>query len=375
MKRILVSLYLILVLAGCDEKYVLDASFTMPTSLNSPSQIDIMLESTDPIVFSWDGGGATDGSYVTYSVLFDEDGGDFTSPLDTIPSDLGGSEQLTLTHAALNTIARNAGIPLESTGSLIWTVLASKGGETQMVKKSGLISITRGEGIDNIPDTLFLNGEGNESEGEGNSLFRTESEGVFVIYSLIKGSGKLELKGLKNGADFFYSYGDKLTEGQGGLHLQANKNPYRITVDFNTLTVSAEEVSAIRCVWGANYATIAELMYVGDGNFSASNNFVLLLDPAVPESGPPDWLSWVEERYYFIATIDGVELCWGRKDGISAEVPGENEDASFYELEEFAWSQWDHLWKMSHGLNNKTVDISIKTNKDNLMIHEFTNVR
>ena len=40
---------------------------------------------------------------------------------------LGALPNLSVTQAVLNTIARNAGIMPEETGTIIWTVIASKG--------------------------------------------------------------------------------------------------------------------------------------------------------------------------------------------------------------------------------------------------------
>ena len=94
-----------------------------------------------------------------------------------------------------------------------------------------------------------------------------------------------------------------------------------------------------------------------------------------PETNPPGWLNWIEERYYFIAKVNGTDKCWGLRDGVSAERPLGSETASFYELIETPWSQWDHLWKMSGSLDMKKCTITINTNKNGLMIHEFSNIQ
>lgn len=93
-------------------------------------------------------------------------------------SDLGAATSLSITHAAINTIARNAGIyPLE-TGDIKWTVNASKGGVVKRTDKVATITVTRGEGIDNIPAELYLYGSATENSGQGGIPFRCVEEGV-----------------------------------------------------------------------------------------------------------------------------------------------------------------------------------------------------
>ena len=148
----------------------------------------------------------------------------------------------------------------------------------------------------------------------------------------------------------------------------------RITVDFNSLKMTVDEIQpVVRCIWGASYEDIAQLQYVGNGKFVGEGD-IIFLDPSRPESNPPSWLGWIEERYYFIAVVNGAEMCWGRGDDVSAERPVGGEPDSFYSLYEYSWSQWDHLWKMSGGLDNKHATITIDTNKNGLMMHTFTNV-
>jgi len=360
---------------SCSDDYELSAGFSVPTELSSPQKVELDVTSSQNIIFTWSGGGADDGSYVIYEVLFDKKGGDFSAPIEKMQSDFGAQPKLTLTHADLNTIARKAGIDPEETGEISWTVLTSKGGDIKNIELSKDVEITRGEGIDNVPEKLYLYGEGNESGGADGSLFRKAADGVYIIYSKVSGNGNIQLKGKTGEEEFnYYLNGAKLKEGEGVINIASQSNPYRITVNFNTLSVKTEIITNVRCIWGASYDVIGSLSYVGNGKFAADNCEIRFLDPSKPESNPPGWLGWIEERYYFIASVDGTDKCWGRMDGVSAERPTGNEPLSFYELGEFAWSQWDHLWKMKGDLDSKKATITIDTNKENLMIHEFTNI-
>ena len=148
MKKILLICSVFLAIVSCQE---LNADFTVPTELNSPASIQLDVSSSVPVVLSWSGGGAADGGIVLYEVLFDKADGDFSKPLATMKSDLGANPSLSITHAAINTIARNAGIYPLGTGDIKWTVTASKGGVVKKSDKVANITVTRGEGIDNIP--------------------------------------------------------------------------------------------------------------------------------------------------------------------------------------------------------------------------------
>lgn len=375
MKKILLICSVLLAMMSCQEDYELNAGFTVPSELNSPSSIQLDVTSSVPVVLSWKGGSADDGGIVLYEVLFDKADGDFSKPLAKYKSDLGAMPTLSVTHAAINTIARNAGIRPDETGTIKWTVNASKGGIVKRVENAASISVTRGEGIDNIPTALYLYGSATENSGQGGLPFRQVEEGVFQIYTKLS-AGKINFKSATSGEAFGYYIDEssKLKEGEEDMTVSASSEIVRLTVNFNTLAMTTDRIgTSVRCIWGASYGEIATLTYTGNGKFVGTGN-IRFLDPSKPETNPPGWLGWIEERYYFIAQVNGVEKCWGRGDNVSAERPVGGEPASFYSLYEFAWSQWDHLWKMKGSLDYKHATITIDTNADGLMIHTFTNV-
>lgn len=370
MKRnLLILITLLTAVFGCTQKYELDTEFTMPTELASPASVVLDVTSSSTVVLSWTGGKANDGGIVLYNVLFDEEGGDFSDPIATMPSDLGAGEQLTLTHAALNTIARNAGIKPNETGKLIWTVTGAKGGVTKAYDGYASLSITRGEGIDNMPEKLYVGGAAAKEAGQE---FRVVEEGLYVIYTKL-GAGTLNFTSEKSGGFTFYSDNSgKLVEGEGSYNVDSApaSGLARITVNFNTLGVKIEEIgTTVRLAWGATYNDPATdpmtLEYVGNGEFKGQGE-VVFYGPG--REGTPDWCSWVEERYYFIATVEGAEVCWGSDDAGNAILPDGTEE-HFY-LNEFAGvSQWDNLWKMDHALDLSNVEVTIYTNKDNKWTH------
>lgn len=375
MKKIANIILSLLILVGCQEKYELNVDFQLPTHLDSPTAIQLDITSAEPVVLSWTGGGAADGGIVLYEVLFDKEGGDFSNPLVSLKSDQGALPRLTLTHAALNTIARNAGILPQETVKLIWTVRASKGGVLKESDIQSAITVTRGEGIDNIPSQLFLYGSSTENNGQGGIPFRKVEDGLFQIYTTIS-AGEIQFRSATSGEAFTYYIDEtaKLREGNGSTTMGSYSEVVRLTVDFNTMKMTTDRIGrSVRCIWGATFENIAVLEYKGNGIFEGAGQIVFI-DPSRPETNPPSWLGWTEERYYFIANVNGAEMCWGRHDSVSPERPVGGEPLSFYALYEFNWSQWDHLWKMKGSLDRTRATITINTNADGLMIHTFTNV-
>lgn len=372
MKKIYYFLLSLTVLfTACGEDYDLNTGFTVPTTLKGPESVKLDLSSADNIVFSWEGGGANDGGIVLYQILFDKESGDFSEPLLKQQSDLGGLTKRTLSPVELNKMARLAGLKTGETGSFKWTVTASRGGVERMAETSGKISITRPD--EEIPEQLYLRGTATENP-DGNSAFRTVSDGIFTIYTNLK-SGNLLMADTENkdAATYTLNSNGVIVEGSTAWSTEAYDVPIRMTVNFNTKKITIDKISGIRMIWGCNYETIANMSYIGNGIFESPNTSINFVVPGGP--GAPEWLSWTEERYYFIATINNAEVCWGRNDGVHPERPSDSEPITFYELGEFGWSQWDHLWKMAGKLDGKTCTVKIDTNLDGLMVHQFTEVR
>ena len=364
MKKITLLLSALLALGACQKHYEFNTDFTLPTELDSPSAVSLDVTSTQTVVLSWNGGKAADGGLVLYEVLFDKEGGDFSSPVDVRKSDQGALPQLTLSHAELNTISRKAGIKPNESGTLIWTVKASKGGVSRILEGHGTIIITRGEGIDNMPTQLFVAGS---AASEAGQEFRVAEEGVYVIVTRLK-AGNLHFSSLKEGGDVFYATASgKLVEGEGDYTVSEAPATglARITVNFNTLGLSMETIATeIHAQWEATHADFAVLEYQGDGVFSGEGEAVFL---GPGRDGTPDWCSWVEERYSFIVNIDGNNVRWGSFEGGNAFTPtGED---SFYYIKEAPIADWDGLWKMDHALDLKMVRATVYTNKDNQFTH------
>ena len=250
MKNILLIFMLALLMVGCKEEYAFDAEFTTPTVLNSPASVVIDVASPTNVILSWEGGAAAQG-YVTYEILFDKAGGDFSAPIYRSFSDLGVSPTFTLTHSTLNTIARKAGIGTASTGNVIWTVTASKGGEVKNSDLTKEISVTRGAGIDYTGTTLYLYGTATENNGAGGQVMRRAADGVFIAYTKAAVNGNYYFKSSTTDSEPFICYADetgKIIEGSGSYNVNANAEGevYRVTVDLNTQKMTGVKESILK---------------------------------------------------------------------------------------------------------------------------------
>ncbi len=365
MKKIITILSAMLAVAtACQKHYELNTDFAMPTSLSSPSSVTLDVTSSSTVQLAWTGGGAADGGIVLYEVLFDKAGGNFSEPLTVMPSDLGAGQTLTLTHAALNTIARKAGVAPNQTGSFIWTVRGSKGGVSKTYDGYETLSVTRGEGIDNMPERLFVAGSAAKEAGQE---FRVVEEGLYSIVTRL-GAGSLRFTSEKGGGLVFHaSEAGKLVEGEGDYSVAEAPATglARITVNFNTLSLKIESVEAqLHAAWEATGVDFAVLEYEGDGVFSGEGEAVFY---GPGRDGTPSWCSWVEERYSFFVEIDGVQKRWGSGFGGNSFTPDGTD--SFYYIYEFDKVDWDALWKMDHALDLKNVRVTVWTNKDNQFTH------
>lgn len=365
-KKLSIILAAALALVGCKNwDFTYDTRFEMPTELISPSaQIALDVTSGSTVTLSWNGGGAHDGGLVLYQVLFDKVGGDFSEPLAVMNPDQGSQTELTLSHAELNTIARRAGIAPEKAGSFIWTLKGAKGGNAQMFPGSETIKVLRGIGIDNMPEHLYIAGTAAKEKGQE---FRCQEEGLYIIYTKLA-TGNMKFTSEKDGGENYYfntATGRLVNEpGATDVTEAPETGLARITVNFNTLSCTTEAIGMnVRCIWGANYNDIAVLEYQGNGVFQGDGDCVFL---GPGREGTPDWCSWVEERFYFIAMVDGTEKCWGHS---YADRAGDawtpTEDEKYWEIAEHTWDQWSWLWKMDHALDMKHVTYTINTNDEN----------
>lgn len=94
------------------------------------------------LFFEWESAKAEDSGAPLYEVVFDKEGGDFSKPIYKVLSDNGGSlSYATISHKTLNKVGAAAGLNSGETGTLVWTVMASRGLNSVMAKESKKLTI------------------------------------------------------------------------------------------------------------------------------------------------------------------------------------------------------------------------------------------
>lgn len=349
------------------KKYELNTSFTAPVRLDAPEDVLLDVTSSERVIFFWSGGEAADGGIILYEVLFDKEGGDFSSPLAKFSSDRGSQSRLTLTHSQLNAIARQAGISRNGSGKLIWTVDASRGGVVKRCSEVGVLNLSRGNDIDAIPETLAPAGDAFAESGRS---FIPQGSGVFVMITRVQ-AGKMSFN---SGSDKYYvDNSGTLVIGEGAQELSPvpESGLALVTVNFNTLKVTVDELSTTaQAQWAATNTAFVVLKYNGEGVYSGKGT-ATFLGPGRP--GTPSWCSWSESRYSFITEVNGAAVRWGSRwpnpDGAdSADYPKTAED---YYISQVAKTDWGNLWKMDAAFDQKTVLMSIYLDDKGRLTHSI----
>lgn len=200
-------------------------------------------------------------------------------------------------------------------------------------------------------------------EGDGLEIysrpFRKAAEDKYVIYTKVYGS---DVKYVYNGQEHALT----IPEDKKG-------EVVRVTVTPSTSAVTYDKINSwVWCKFACNYYDIAGCEYRGCGKFVAENKSVVFVDPNNAATNPPSWLSWVEDRYYFIPNVNGNNICWGMADGAVNNDGKYNGDESFWNVDEFSWDQWSHCWKFDGSLNGANVDFEINTNNAGKFTHSVT---
>ena len=128
------------------------------------------------------------------------------------------------------------------------------------------------------------------------------------IYTKLSSGNIYFTDALEDGVNYTVDSSGRLIEGDEAYNVEAEENVVRLTLNFNAKTISKDIISGVRMIWGATFDVIADMQYVGNGSFKKENVNIKFVDPNDPTTNPPSWLTWVEERYYFISTLNSATL-------------------------------------------------------------------
>lgn len=347
--------------ASCEKDETINSNISTVKELYYPEvgKYYKLQPATSAVVnFEWSAARAEDGSLVMYEVAFDTVGGNFQRPIYTVASNGNGVQNsLALSHKILNSIASKAGIQPATSGSLQWTVIASKGLNEKRADSSRVIVIERPSGFTEIPDNVFITGAATEggTDLSAAKAMKLGTDGVFEIFTRLK-AGAFTFTDRNSGTPVTYSIqGNRLQEG--GENQQTGDKVYRIRLDFANAAAEMTEITEAGVFASAYNKVVGKLAYTGDGTWAAQGVPIAYFD----------FGSWKDDRFKFqFSTLDAGgttgTLYYGSVNQSNSTPPDANTPAAYYSVVPVDNSQWDFTYKYPAGSDGKTGDFTLQLN-------------
>lgn len=354
-------------LAACSsDGEVRDLQVTAVQSIYEPADAkSVVLQSSSSasLYFEWEPALAEDGGAVLYEVVFDKTDGDFSDPLAIIASDNNGAmNHATISHKTLNQIAASAGVESAETGTLKWTVYASKGIFPVKAQEDRTLTITRLAGFAEVPAQLYITGEATEVGGELSKAMQMKkvADGEFEIYMQLTAGQSFQFVSSNAGTPATYSLqGEKLVEG--GTTTVSETGIYRYYVDFNAGSFTSKQVTKVSLFLNWSQREI-ELAYQGLGVWAVSDYKIEGLS-----GGDND-----DDRYKFRMQSTAGETEWR---AINNDSKPTGNESYYYMVEKSNVEQWtnNEIWKnpATDGWSGKTYDVTFSLNPSGEYTHNL----
>lgn len=369
---ILLSVIFTMSACGTDDMNFKDATVTAVQSLYEPANnkaVKLVSSASASLYFEWEAVRTEDSGAALYEVLFDEEGGDFSNPIYTITSDNNGyTNAATITHKIMNKVAAMAGIEPGSQGSVIWTVASSRGINKVLASESRVLTITSLNGFTDIPDEVFITGDGSET---GTTLadaipFKLTAQGEFEIYTKLESGKTYNFVDRTSGTPrvFYTEDNAVLKEDENGKITASKTAIYRISLDFNVSTITYTEITSLGVFFCPSNTVIWNLDYKGKGIWTGSGKI---------EFKQEDWGR--DERYKFqmetVSNGSNVTEQLGTLNGTDSQPTASSDESYYYIklLQEGSVNQWDNKWKFMSTLDGTTPTISVIMQGDKPYTH------
>ncbi|MFD0793914.1 SusE domain-containing protein [Mucilaginibacter litoreus] len=353
----------LLLVTGCKKDKTIDTADVTPVNnLFAPEDakyVKIPSGASGSVSFEWEQARAADNGLVLYEVAFDKEGGDFSSPLYSVPSDGNGLyNKLTLSYSDLNKIASMAGAKPQETASIIWTVRSSRGVNVKNSTTTHTIQIERPVGFES-PDAVYLTGSATEAGTDVSQAIKMKKvgDGKFEVYTSLK-AGTYQFIDSKTGGIKKFSYdGTRLVE-DGETTFTGDTKVVKLEVSFSDALFKTTEVTKVSLWFSPDNKFWFDLPYTSNGTWEADNKTIDLYEA-----------SWgLDERYKFRFTFKNAD--GSTTDQFYGSVNADNSaatastPASYYYMVPVNNSQWDYTYKFNHDFNNKNADIKVMFNAD-----------
>lgn len=371
MKALLIKITMIvsfvLAFVACsNDGEVRDTGVTAVQKLYEPDNgKDLVLQpsASASLFFEWEPARAEDSGNVLYEVAFDKADGNFSDPIYITASDNnGGNNGATITHKQLNRIAAMAGVESSQKGTIKWTVFSSKGYQAVKAGEERTLTLTRLAGFADIPDQLYITGEGTEGGTDLSKalVMKKLGEGEFEIYTkLTQGKAFKFVSGTKENATEYSLSGEQLVTG--GTSSTSKTGVYKYYLDFNIGSYSMKEVTGVYLFLNWSQRKI-ELLYKGFGVWELLGHTITGL-----EGGENS-----DDRYKFRMDSSDGETEWR---AINNDSKPTGNEAYYYMVEKTDVAQWtnNQIWKnpATDGWSGKTYDITFSLNPEGSYTHNL----
>lgn len=345
-----------------------DVKVSPVQSLYEPSDnrtVKLLNSASASLYFEWEPVKVEDGGAPLYEVVFDVADGDFSQPVYRVVADNNGyMSGASITHRVLNRVGTMAGIEPGETGSLRWTVVASRGLNEVLSAESRTLTITLLQGFVDVPDEVFIAGEGSEAGADLSDAlpFKRTAAGEYEIFTRLEEGKTYRFVDRTSGTPrvFVTPNGTSLTESNDEGSITADKTGvFRINLDFNLATLAYTEITKVGVFFSPSNAVILDLPYVGKGVWSGTGVINFKQE------------SWgKDERYKFqmeTVTNGQTEIVQLGTQNATDSRPNSNSPASYYFVRILPnLSQWDDKWKFADAVdgNATTVTLLLQGDKD-----------
>lgn len=329
-------------------------------------------------VFEWEPSVAEDNGYVAYEVVFDREDGDFTNPVASKVSNLtGSSTTLSISSIDMDDIMEAAGVGVGETGTIRWTVRASKGLEGNVYDASRTLSVTRVKIMEPLPNVVTLKGVGTEDPENGIKMIPSPGkdgqaaiDGCFECFTKL-GLGEFTIS---DDLDRYYILNSDGTvtysEVPVSNSVDLQEGIYWLSVVFDGMIWSVEKVSSVQLQ--------AASVDVLGGNGYPGNSWKMFFDMTYEGKGV-----WVLKDYENTMSIkkdgtagdsrhrmnmtlaDGTTVYLGTEAGLGSSYTTDYLKVHLYTDKTIGNADWDKSYNFLSSDCGRPLDLYLYMNGDN----------
>lgn len=331
---------------------------------NDNSSIKLNPVTGASIVFEWSAASTPDAGVILYEVVFDKADGNFSNPIFKVLSDGGGLQaRAGISQKDLNKIAALAGIESSATGTLKWTVFATKGTNAVAGKQTHSLTIERPAGFAVLPGALYITGSATEAGDDITKAIplKKTADGTFELYTSLKaGSFLLTDQPGAGGKTYYVDASNMIREGNTPTEVSGDTKAYRLNYDFNIAVAAKTVIESIDLYMSAYNTSIGTLSYVGNSKWEAAK---------IPVEFYP--FSWGrDERYKFILHTSNGDEYWGSSNANNNSPAGQ--PAAYFYLLPVTNSQWDNTYKFDPAADKANIKADVMFNAASAYTHVIT---